>query len=456
MIVDPCLGQLSTVKPAKPLPCLSLRSSHPRGRAAAAAPPFLLLSPRLAPTPMMQPPPQQWAMGPPPPRYFQGGPPPPPHYFQGPPPPAAMWGQPPPPPQAAAPAPAAGGGGAGGDEGVKTLWIGDLQYWMDESYLYNCFSQAGEVTTAKIIRNKQTGQPEGYGFIEFGSHAIAEQVLQGYNGQMMPNGTQVFKLNWATSGGAADKRGDDGSGHTIFVGDLASDVTDVILQDTFKSHYPSVKGAKVVIDRSTGRSKGYGFVEFGDSDEQTRAMTEMNGQYCSSRPMRIGAASNKKNIGGQQQPSAMYQNTQGTDSDSDPNNTTVFVGGLDPSVTDEVLKQTFSPYGELVYVKIPVGKRCGFVQYSNRASAEEAIRVLNGSQLGGQSVRLSWGRSPGNKQPQQDQNQWNGGYYGYPPQGYNPYGYSRPSQDPAMYAYAAYPGYGNYQQAPPQQPPQQS
>lgn len=45
----------------------------------------------------------------------------------------------------------------------------------------------------------------------------------------------------------------------------------------------------------------------------------------------------------------------------------VFVGGLDPSVTDELLKQTFSPYGELLYVKIPAGKRCGFVQYSNRS-----------------------------------------------------------------------------------------
>uniref|UniRef100_A0A0D3FKJ2 RRM domain-containing protein n=1 Tax=Oryza barthii TaxID=65489 RepID=A0A0D3FKJ2_9ORYZ len=401
---------------------------------------------------MQPPPPPQWAMGPPPPpQYFQAGPPPPPpQYFQGAHPPAAMWGQPPPPQAAPPPAPA---GGAAGDE-VRTLWIGDLQFWMEENYLYNCFSQAGELISAKIIRNKQTGQPEGYGFIEFGSHAIAEQVLQGYNGQMMPNGNQVFKLNWATSG-AGEKRGDDGSDYTIFVGDLASDVTDLILQDTFKAHYQSVKGAKVVFDRSTGRSKGYGFVKFGDLDEQTRAMTEMNGQYCSSRPMRIGPASNKKNIGGQQQPSATYQNTQGTDSDSDPNNTTVFVGGLDPSVTDEVLKQAFSPYGELVYVKIPVGKRCGFVQYSNRASAEEAIRMLNGSQLGGQSIRLSWGRSPGNKQPQQDQNQWNAGYYGYPPQGYDPYGYARPPQDPAMYAYAAYPGYGNYQQPAPQQPPQQ-
>lgn len=67
-----------------------------------------------------------------------------------------------------------------------------------------------------------------------------------------------------------------------------------MLQETFKNHYPAVKGAKVVADRLSGRSKGYGLVRFGDLNEQTRAMTEMNGVYCSSRPMRIGPAANKK------------------------------------------------------------------------------------------------------------------------------------------------------------------
>lgn len=36
--------------------------------------------------------------------------------------------------------------------------------------------------------------------------------------------------------------------------------------------------------------------------------------------------------------------------------------------------------------------------YGNRSCAEEALRLLNGTQLGGQSIRLSWGRSPSNKQ----------------------------------------------------------
>jgi len=39
---------------------------------------------------------------------------------------------------------------------------------------------------------------------------------------------------------------------------------------------------------------------------------------------------------------------------------------LDPNVTDEHLKQVFTQYGELVHVKIPSGKRCGFVQFADR------------------------------------------------------------------------------------------
>ncbi len=44
----------------------------------------------------------------------------------------------------------------------------------------------------------------------------------------------------------------------------------------------------------------------------------------------------------------------------------IFVGGLDTTVTDDLLRQVFSRFGELVHVKIPVGKRCGFVQFANR------------------------------------------------------------------------------------------
>lgn len=136
--------------------------------------------------------------------------------------------------------------------------------------------------------------------MEFFTHATAEKVLQNYGGILMPNTEQPFRLNWATLS-TGEKRSDTTPDLSIFVGDLAADVTDSLLQETFASKYQSVKAAKVVFDANTGRSKGYGFVRFGDDTEKTQAMTEMNGVYCSSRPMRIGAATPRKSSGYQQQ-----------------------------------------------------------------------------------------------------------------------------------------------------------
>ncbi|XP_074310942.1 polyadenylate-binding protein RBP45-like [Silene latifolia] len=355
--------------------------------------------------------------------------------------PQQMWTQA---PYAVAPvSPAAGAAAPANPDEIRSLWIGDLQYWMDENYLYNCFLISGEVLSVKVIRNKLTNQSECYGFIEFANRAAAERALTTYNGALMPQTEQAFRLNWATLG-AGQKRQDDSPDHTLFVGDLAADVTDIMLQEAFRAHYSSVKGAKVITDHTTGRSKGYGFVRFGDENELTRAMTELNGAILSTRPMRLGPASNKKPAAVQQK--AAYQTPTANPGENDPTNTTVFVGGLDPSVSDDQLKQAFSPYGELIHVKIPVGRGCGFVQFSTRASAEQALAALNGAQIGSQTVRLSWGRSPSAKQSQTGQAQWNGGgaYYGYG-QGYDAYGYAPPPQDPNMY-YANYAGYGNYQQ----------
>ncbi|KAM1720859.1 hypothetical protein TB2_022029 [Malus domestica] len=69
---------------------------------------------------------------------------------------------------------------------------------MDEAYLHGCFAHTGQVSSIKVICNKQTGPSEGYGFVEFYSREAAEEVLQNYNGTGMPNTEQPFRLNWAT------------------------------------------------------------------------------------------------------------------------------------------------------------------------------------------------------------------------------------------------------------------
>ncbi len=89
----------------------------------------------------------------------------------------------------------------GGAEGEKrTLWVGDVEQWMDESYLKDLFAAVSEVNTVKLIRDRTTGITSGYGFIEFRSHEGAQRVLQQLNGQVIPGVGRAFRLNWATFG----------------------------------------------------------------------------------------------------------------------------------------------------------------------------------------------------------------------------------------------------------------
>lgn len=63
----------------------------------------------------------------------------------------------------------------------------------------------------------------------------------------------------------------------IFCGDLGNEVSDDTLIRAF-SRYPSFRKAKVIVDKRTGKSRGYGFVSFSDPNDFTRAMREMNGR----------------------------------------------------------------------------------------------------------------------------------------------------------------------------------
>ncbi|KAI9366865.1 hypothetical protein DFJ73DRAFT_6181 [Zopfochytrium polystomum] len=347
----------------------------------------------------------------------------------------------------------------------STLWMGDLEPWMDENFIKQLWYSLGENVTVKMIRDKATGACAGYCFVDFGTYASAARQLTQVQGQQIPGTNRIFKLNWASGGGLVDNRRDTGPEFSIFVGDLPQEVNDIILLNTFQSRYESTKSGKVVTDPMTGMSRGYGFVRFGSEIDQQRAMTEMQGQFCGSRPMRISVATPKNKMGAnasaaipgmaqmgtmpagygmgmtsmpmmtgmqaqmggyygmqmqmQAQAQALAQaqaqsqaaaaamqqplgvslvngaqtQSQIAAASGDPNNTTVFIGGLSSSVSESELRSHFGPFGEIIYSKIPPGKGCGFVQYSTRASAEMAIQHMNNALINGSRVRLSWGKS---------------------------------------------------------------
>jgi len=78
-------------------------------------------------------------------------------------------------------------------------------------------------------------------------------------------------------------------GRKLYVGNLSYNVTDSELQQIFEAH-GTVQSAQVIMDRDTGRSKGFGFVEMGSDDEAQAAITALNGKEVGGRTLTVNEA----------------------------------------------------------------------------------------------------------------------------------------------------------------------
>ena len=78
-------------------------------------------------------------------------------------------------------------------------------------------------------------------------------------------------------------------GKKLYVGNLAYGVTDSDLQRIFEAH-GTVQSAQVIMDRDTGRSKGFGFVEMSNAEEGDKAITALNGSQFGGRAINVNEA----------------------------------------------------------------------------------------------------------------------------------------------------------------------
>ena len=78
-------------------------------------------------------------------------------------------------------------------------------------------------------------------------------------------------------------------GKKLYVGNLAYSVGDSELQQIFEAH-GAVQSAQVIMDRDTGRSKGFGFVEMGSDQEAQAAISALNGKEVEGRALTVNEA----------------------------------------------------------------------------------------------------------------------------------------------------------------------
>ena len=86
-------------------------------------------------------------------------------------------------------------------------------------------------------------------------------------------------------------------GKKLYVGNLTYGVTDSTLSQLFEAH-GSVQSAQVIMDRDTGRSKGFGFVEMGSDAEAQAAIQALNGKEVEGRALTVNEAKPREDRGG--------------------------------------------------------------------------------------------------------------------------------------------------------------
>jgi len=86
-------------------------------------------------------------------------------------------------------------------------------------------------------------------------------------------------------------------GRKLYIGNLSYEATDADLQQMF-AQAGTCESAAVIMDRSTGQSRGFGFVEMSTDAEAQKAIQQLNGQDLKGRALKVNEAMDKNSGGG--------------------------------------------------------------------------------------------------------------------------------------------------------------
>jgi len=167
------------------------------------------------------------------------------------------------------------------------------------------------------------------------------------------------------------------SSSKLYVGNLSPQVSEALVYDLF-STLGQVQQVKLIRDRVTGQSIGYGFVDYVSAESATMAIQSMKGMRVLGRELDVNRA---------------HRNTT---REHTANHFHLFVGDLAGDVDDMNLFNIFSKIGDCTDARVmwdPSSHRSrgyGFVSFRVQQDAEKAIREMNGQFVGSRPVRVNW------------------------------------------------------------------
>lgn len=230
------------------------------------------------------------------------------------------------------PAPTPASASAAGAFQNASLYVGDLAPDVTEGLLFEIFNAVGPVSSIRVCRDAVTRRSLGYAYVNFHQLGDAERALDTMNFTDIKE--KQCRIMWSQRDPSLRRSGVG----NIFVNNLCEDIDNKQLYDTF-SIFGNILSCKVVCDKETGESKGYGYVHYETAKAAKDAIKKLDGNF----------------IGGQEVQVVEFMSRGARPGQNDFTN--LYVKNIPYEWDDAKLAEEFSKFGEIVSAAVSMGVR---------------------------------------------------------------------------------------------------
>lgn len=214
-------------------------------------------------------------------------------------------------------------GAAAGAFHSASLYVGDLAPDVNEGLLFEIFNAVGPVSSIRVCRDAVTRRSLGYAYVNFHQVADAERALDTMNFTTIKD--RPCRIMWSQRDPSI-RRSNVGN---IFVKNLHESIDNKQLYDTF-SLFGNILSCKVVTDRESGGSKGYGYVHYETAEAAQAAIEKLDGMLIDGQEVQVGVFMRRTERPGQLDWTNLY------------------LKNIPREWDDARLKEEFSKFGEVV------------------------------------------------------------------------------------------------------------
>lgn len=235
---------------------------------------------------------------------------------------------------------------------------------MNEGLLFEIFNAVGPVSSIRVCRDAVTRRSLGYAYVNFHQVADAERALDTMNYTDIKG--KPCRIMWSQRDPSLRRSGVG----NIFVKNLNESIDNKQLYDTF-SLFGNILSCKVVTDRGTGMSKGYGYVHYETAEAAHAAIDKLDGMLIDGQEVQVGEFMRRNDRPGQN------------------DFTNLYVKNIPYEWDDAKFKEEFSKYGDILSATVsrgPKGKRRTLKKKpepkkeEEEKSGEEAVETTEGAE----------------------------------------------------------------------------